>query len=47
MQSVCMLHNFLLTDSDIFIQEMEAKVQKALEEVRDLNVSGLAGVSRV
>ncbi len=46
-QAACVLHNFLLKDTDLFVQEMENKAQKALQEARDQNISGLAGVSRI
>ena len=46
-EATCVLHNFLLKDSDTLVQEIEAKTQQALEEARDLNVSRLAGVSCV
>lgn len=46
-QAACILHNFLLKDTDHFVQEMENKTQQALQEARGMNVSGLAGVSLV
>lgn len=46
-QVAAILHNFLFKDSDPFVQEMEGKVENALKETRDLNVSGLRGVPRM
>ena len=43
-QAAYVLHNFLLCDSDQFVQEIEAKLEKELKDTHDLNVSGLAGV---
>ena len=40
-QAAAVLHNYLIKDADPFVQEMEAKVEAALKEARDLNVSGL------
>ncbi len=43
-QAACVLHNFLVKDSDPFMQQMKAKAQAALQEARSQNVSGLPGV---
>ena len=46
-QAAAVLHNFLMKDSDPFVQHIEAKLEKSLQEARDLNVSGIKGILRM
>ena len=43
-QAACVLHNFLLKDTDPFVQEIKAKAQHALKEACAQNISGLSGI---
>ena len=46
-QAAAVLHNFLIKDSDPFVQNIEAKLEISLQEARDLNVSGLKDIPRI
>ncbi len=46
-QAACVLHNFLMRDSNPLVLAMENKAEQALKKAWDLNVSGLKGIPKM